>query len=78
MGFGSFFGKYVQDLTSTGDGNAVYEYASRNTTYRTETIEGQAAMLGDYAGHLAGEGKLNPERAQALETRLRGTVFFGL
>ncbi|TRW13988.1 eCIS core domain-containing protein [Glacieibacterium frigidum] len=78
MGFGSFFGKYAHDLTTTGDRNAAYDYASRNTTYATETIEGQAQMLGDYAGHLAGEGKLTPERAQVLETRLRGTGFFGL
>lgn len=78
MGFGSFFGNYAHDLTTTGDRHAVYDYASRNTTYATETIEGQAAMLGDYAGHLAGEGKLTPERAQALETRLSGTGFFGL
>ena len=78
MGFGSFFGKYAHDLTSTGDRNKLYDYASRNTTYATETIEGQAAMLGDYAGWKAGEVTLTPAKAQTLETRLRGTGFFGL
>lgn len=43
MGFGSFFGKYAGDLASIGDRNKLYDYASRNTTYATETIEGQAA-----------------------------------
>lgn len=78
MGFGSFFGKYAHDLTSTGDRNKVYDYASRDTVYRTETIEGQAAMLGDYAGYQAGERGLKPSEAQTLGTRLRGTGFFGL
>jgi hypothetical protein len=37
-----------------------------------------SGLLEGIVGHLPGEGKLTPERAQDLESRLRGSGFFGL
>ena len=79
MGFGSFFAKYAKDLATIGDRNKVYDYQSRpNTTFATETIEGQAQMVGDYARYKAGGNNLTPDQVRDIERRLRGTGIFGL
>jgi Domain of unknown function (DUF4157) len=81
MGFGAFFAKYANDLATAGGRNSVYDYGSRPNHFRDETIEGQAAMVGDYAGYRAGQtgnGALNPIKAAAVEIRVRGTGLFGL
>jgi hypothetical protein len=79
MGFGSFFGKYAKDLVTIGDRNKIYDYNSRpNTTYKTETLEGQAQMVGDYARYKAGDTSFSAQRIQNIENRLKGTGLFGL
>jgi Domain of unknown function (DUF4157) len=80
MGFGSFGVKYAKDLINIGDRNKVYDYRSRpNTTFRTETLEGQAQMVGDYARYRAGDkGRTNDTQARDIERRLQGTGLFGL
>jgi Domain of unknown function (DUF4157) len=79
MGFGSFFAKYAKDLKDIGDRDEVYRYETRpNTTYRTETLEGQAQMVGDYARYLAGDKNITAEQARDIERRLKGTGLFGL
>jgi Domain of unknown function (DUF4157) len=79
MGFGSFFGKYAKDLVNIGDRNKIYDYNSRpNTTYKTETLEGQAQMVGDYARYKAGDTSFSAQRIQNIENRLKGTGLFGL
>lgn len=78
MGFGHFFAKYASDLASIGDRNKVYDYASRTSNFASETIEGQAAMVGDYAGYKAGEKGLQPQEVVSIEQKLKGTGLFGL
>jgi Domain of unknown function (DUF4157) len=79
MGFGSFAAKYAKDLINIGDRNRVYVYNSRpNTTYKTETLEGQAQMVGDYARYKAGDTRFSAERIKNIENRLKGTGLFGL
>jgi Domain of unknown function (DUF4157) len=78
MGFGSFFAKYASDLATYRDRNAVYDYGSRTSHFRNETLEGQAAMIGDYAGYRAGQGNLTSAQVANIESRLRGTGLFGL
>jgi hypothetical protein len=78
-GFANFFGRYAKDLATIGDRNKVYDYASRpNTTYKTETLEGQAKMVGDYANFKAGGSVLTAAEAKDVERRLKGTGIFGL
>jgi hypothetical protein len=79
LGFGSFGVKYAKDLASVGgDPNKAYRYETRNTTYNTETLEGQAQMVGDYAEYKAGGKNLSAAQVKDVENRLRGTGFFGL
>ena len=79
MGFGGFFAKYAKDLVAIGDRNKVYDYGSRkDTTFATETLEGQAEMVGDYARYKAGGNNLNQAQARDIERRLEGTGLFGL
>lgn len=78
MGFGSFAAKYAHDLASTGDRHKVYDYRSRAGNFQSETIEGQAEMVGDYAGCKAGQHDLTPADVAAIERKLRGTGLFGL
>lgn len=78
MGFGSFFGKYASDLVDIGDRNQVYRYDTRSRDFGSETIEGQAEMVGDYAGYKAGEVKLTPAEVASIESKLRGTGIYGL
>ena len=79
MGFGGFFAKYAKDLVAIGDRNKVYDYGSRkDTTFATETLEGQAEMVGDYARYKAGGNNLNQAQVRDIERRLQGTGLFGL
>ena len=80
MGFGSFFAKYGRDLAQHGfDRNEPYDYQSRDLDFDAETLEGQAEMVGDYAGYLAGEqGGISATEAREIEAKLRGTGLFGL
>jgi Domain of unknown function (DUF4157) len=79
LGFGSFGAKYARDLASVGgDPNKAYRYETRNTTFKTETLEGQAQMVGDYAEYKAGGKNLTAAQVKDVENRLKGTGFFGL
>jgi hypothetical protein len=86
MGFGSFAAKYAQDFVKIPNQGDHYKYEKRNTTYKTETIEGQAQMVGHYAQYLYEVRNNTPEQyrsiseaqARDLEKRLAGTGLFGL
>lgn len=60
------------------DRNVLHDYQSRNTTYATETLEGQAQMVGDYAQLRAANGTTVTVPMQALANRLRGSGVYGL
>lgn len=79
LGFTEFYRKYAADLINNGlDRNKVYDYQLRNTTYATETLEGQAQMVGDYAQQRAANGNAATAQMQALANRLRGSGIYGL
>ena len=80
LGFGDFFARYGNEFARAGgDADKLYDYESRpETVYATETLEGQAQMVGDYARYLAGDQNITPEQARDIENRLNGTGIFGL
>lgn len=80
LGFGEFFARYGNEFAKAGgDADKLYDYESRpNTVYATETLEGQAQMVGDYARYLAADENITPEQARDIENRLNGTGIFGL
>lgn len=79
LGFGSLGVKYAKDLASVGgDPNKVYRYETRNTTFKTKTLEGQAQMVGNYAEYKAGGNNLSAAQVKDVENRLKGAGFFGL
>jgi Domain of unknown function (DUF4157) len=80
LGFAVFGARYAQEFRSSGnDANKMYDYRSRNLHYDQEMIEGQAAMVGDYAQQMAlPAAKQNAALIQQLRTKLRGTGIFGL
>lgn len=79
MGYGSFGAKYAADLARVGgDPDELYDYKSRDTTYATETLEGQAQMVGDYAQIRHSTEARYQEQKADLERRLAGTGIYGL
>ena len=78
LGMARFLARYAADLARFRDRNRVYDYHSRTGDFASETIEGQAQMIGDYVGHRAGERRLAPNQLASLEARLRGTGICGL
>ncbi len=79
LGFKNFAVKYAKDLASVGGNpDKTYRYETRNTTYNTEKLEGQAQMVGKYAEYRAGGKNLTPAEVKDVENRLKGTGFFGL
>jgi hypothetical protein len=56
----------------------VYDYQLRNTTYATETLEGQAQMVGDYAKRRAEGLAADSPEIQSLVRRLKGSGIYGL
>ncbi|WP_156309854.1 DUF4157 domain-containing protein, partial [Novosphingobium sp. AAP93] len=78
LGFSGFGAKYAVDLKNNGfDRNKVYDYQSRSTTFRTETLEGQAQMVGDYARLRAGNVPSSAPAMQSLARRLQGSGIYG-
>lgn len=80
LGFAAFGSRYAQEFRASGnDANKMYDYRSRNLHYNREMIEGQAAMVGDYAQQMAlPAAKRNTALIQQLRTKLSGTGIFGL
>jgi len=78
LGFSVVIGRIADENARWGQ-DAVYQYRSRNTTYQTETLEGQAQMVGDFARIRA--GGISPQARpvyQDLIRRLRGSGMYGL
>ncbi|QAY76186.1 DUF4157 domain-containing protein [Sphingosinicella sp. BN140058] len=79
LGYGSFAGKYANDLKDHDfDRNAVYRYDTRDTRFADETIEGQAEMVGDYARLRGSSLPQDQATLRDLEKRLDGTGIYGL
>ena len=79
LGFATFGKRYAEEFrANNNDAGKMYDYESRNLHYDQELIEGQAAIVGDYARQMA----LPPERRtpaliQQLRAKLRGTGILG-
>lgn len=78
MGFVPFFAKYGVDLCRCRLSPArLYRFEERATTFRTETLEGQADMAGTLAYYREVGGTDRPV-AQELRRRMAGSRIFGL
>lgn len=79
MGYAAFGAKYAADLARVGGNpDELYRYDKRETTYATETLEGQAQMVGDYAEIRNSKDPALQGRIADLEKRLEGTGIYGL
>jgi hypothetical protein len=78
LGYARFLARYAHDLVTIGDRNRIYDYHSRARDFASETIEGQAQMIGDYAGYRAGERRISSAQLASLEHKLCGTGIHGL
>ncbi len=78
LGFSGFEIKYATDFANNDFNNAkVYDYLSRNTTFLTETLEGQAQMVGDYARYKSQNIPSSTPEMQSLEKKLKGSGIYG-
>jgi hypothetical protein len=76
---GSFTARYGRDFAKArGDAEKLYDYASRKTVFDTETLEGQAQMVGDYAEIRHSTNPADQAMIADLERRLQGTGIYGL
>ncbi|PTQ58806.1 uncharacterized protein DUF4157 [Sphingomonas sp. PP-CE-3G-477] len=79
LGFSRFGARYAAELTrARGDADSLYDYKHRKTTFNTETLEGQAEMVGNYAKVKSGSGALSRAEAAGLRKRLKGSGVYGL
>lgn len=78
LGFRAFFARYAIEVAHMRNRARLYDHASRDHDFARETIEGQAQMVGDYAGHRAGERRLTQDQANRIAAKLSGTGLFGL
>lgn len=79
LGFGRFGKRYAQEFKKAGGDPAVmYAYQSRDLHYRDEMLEGQAAMVGDWAEQWKTDPSArNQALIQQIREKLRGTGIFG-
>ncbi|PCD02026.1 hypothetical protein COC42_11105 [Sphingomonas spermidinifaciens] len=79
LGYGSFTARYAREFAEAGgDADKMYDYASRDTVFDTETLEGQAQMVGDYAQIRHSTNPARQAKIADLERRLEGTGIYGL
>lgn len=79
LGFAQFGRRYALEFEANGgDANKMYDYRSRSLHYRQELIEGQAAIVGDYAQQMALDPKKRDAKlVQHLQRKLAGTGIMG-
>lgn len=78
LGYVAFGRRYVSDIRQCGMAQ-LYEYEQRQTTYNQETLEGQAQMVGHYAGLLfESDNAGDAIKLTDLRRRLAGTGIYGL
>lgn len=78
LGFVVFGKRYLAELRANGnDPDRLYDYKHRNLDFAHETLEGQAAIAGDYAGDRASSAPNDQREAAALRPRLKGTGIYG-
>ncbi|UAJ09151.1 eCIS core domain-containing protein [Glacieibacterium megasporae] len=78
LGFARFGKRYLAEMRANGnDPDRLYDYKHRKLDFEHETLEGQAAIAGDYAGGRASPLAADQRNAAALRPRLRGTGIYG-
>lgn len=78
LGFARFGKRYLAEMRKNGnDPDRLYDYKSRKLDFAHETLEGEAAIVGDYAGFHASSNPADRERAERLRSRLHGTGIYG-
>lgn len=78
LGFGVFGKRYLTELRKLGNADQLYKYKSRNLDWQHETLEGQAAIVGDYAASRASpKNASNRAAANLLRGKLKGTGIYG-
>ena len=78
LGFARFGKRYLAEMKANGnDPNRLYDYESRKLDFAHETLEGQAAIAGDYAGGHASSKPTDRQDAERLRSRLHGTGIYG-
>lgn len=77
-GFARFGKRYAAELRANGyDASRLYAYKKRNLRFEQETLEGQAAIVGDYASNRLSKAPEDREAAENLRLRLHGTGIYG-
>lgn len=78
LGFVHFGARYLTELkASGGDPNKLYDYKHRHLDFARETLEGQAAIVGDYAGDRVSPKLADQQAGARLQPRLHGTGIYG-
>lgn len=78
LGFARFGKRYLDEMRENGnDPERLYKYKSRKLDFAHETLEGEAAIVGDYAGFRGSSNPGDRERAERLRPRLHGTGIYG-
>ncbi len=78
LGFVRFGKRYLAEMNANGnDPNRLYDYQHRKLDFAHETLEGQAAIAGDYAGGRASPNPVARANASRLRPRLHGTGIYG-
>lgn len=78
LGFARFGSRYLSELKANGgDPNRLYDYESRKLDFAHETLEGQAAIVGDYAGDRVSPKAADRQAGVRLQPRLHGTGIYG-
>ena len=80
QGYTGFGKRYASELWQNGcNPDRLYDYQNRNTTYASETLEGQASIVGDYSSLLVSPqtGEVQ-QRVETLRQKLKGTGIYGL
>ena len=80
QGYTGFGKRYASELWQNGcNPDRLYDYQNRNTTYVTETLEGQASIVGDYSSLLVSPQAAEvQQRLEVLRQKLAGTGIYGL
>ncbi|WP_260597188.1 DUF4157 domain-containing protein [Sphingomonas endolithica] len=79
LGFARFGARYAAEFKAAGgDANKMYDYKHRKKGFNDESIEGQAALVGDFGEQLAlPPVRRTPALIRQLRSKLNGTGILG-
>ncbi len=79
LGFARFGARYATEFKAAGgDANKMYDYKNRKKSFDEESLEGQAALVGDFGEQLAlPAARRTPALIQQLRSKLQATGILG-